>query len=216
MRSISNETLLRQLNWRYATKKFDPKRKVAAEDWETLEKALVLTASSWGLQPWKFFVVTDPATKEKLLPASYHQRQVVEGSHVVAFAIRENVGAADVDQFLHLTAQTRGVPVEQLEGFRKVVAGFLEQPAGEFDVDEWAARQVYLALGNFLTCAAMMGIDTSPLEGIVPAKYDEVLGLQGSGHRVVVACVAGYRAEDDKYARAPKVRYALDEMITRI
>src|SRR5689334_8049098 len=94
---VSHDTLLNQLRWRYATKQFDPTRKIADADWQTLEESLVLTPSSFGLQPWRFVVVTNQATKETLVPASWNQRQVVDSSHVVVFAIKKDLGAREVD-----------------------------------------------------------------------------------------------------------------------
>ena len=89
---VSNETLLAQLKWRYATKKFDPTKKISAEDWRTLEEALVLTPSSFGAQPWKFFVVTTPALKSKLVAASWGQKQPEECSHMLVLAIKKDHG----------------------------------------------------------------------------------------------------------------------------
>jgi nitroreductase len=213
---VSNDTLLRQLRWRYATKQFDSTRRITDADWRTLEESLVLTPSSFGLQPWRFIVVTDPATKQKLLPASWEQRQVADASHLVVFAIKKNVGANDVDRYLGRIAQVRGVAPQSLEGFRNVLLGFLEQPRDQFDVNFWATRQVYIALGNFMTSAALLGIDTCPMEGIVPGEYDRILGLHEHGYQTVVVAAAGYRAENDKYATLPKVRFAPEEIITHV
>lgn len=213
---VSTDTLLTQLRWRYATKQFDATRKISAEDWRTLEESLVLAPSSFGLQPWRFIVVTDQATKEKLVPVSWDQRQVADASHLVVFAIKKNLGRADVDRYLACITEVRGVTLESLNGFRSVLLDFLAQPADKFNADAWAARQVYIALGQFMTSAALLGIDTCPMEGIVPARYDEILGLAAQGYQTVVACPAGYRASSDKYASLPKVRYAKDEIITRI
>jgi nitroreductase len=212
----TQETLATQLRWRYATKQFDPRRAIPEAQWRALEDALVLTPSSFGLQPWKFVVVTDPATKERLVPASWNQRQVADASHLVVFAIKKNLGKADVEQYLDRIAELRGVTPDSLLGFRGVLLEFLSQPAETFRVDDWAARQVYIALGNFLTSAALLGIDTCPMEGIEPARYDEILGLADQGYQTVVAAAAGYRAATDKYASLPKVRYTADEVITRI
>jgi nitroreductase len=213
---VSADTLLNQLRWRYATKQFDATRKIAADDWRTLEESLVLAPSSFGLQPWRFVVVTDQATKEKLVPVSWDQRQVADASHVVIFAIKKNLGRADVDRYLARMADVRGVTLESLNGFRDVLLGFLAQPADKFDADAWAARQAYIALGQFMTSAALLGIDTCPMEGIEPAKYDEILGLAAQGYQTMVACPAGYRASGDKYAKLPKVRFATDEVISHV
>ncbi len=213
---VSNDTLLNQLRWRYATKQFDPSRRISEADWRTLEESLVLAPSSFGLQPWRFIVVTDQATKEKLVPVSWDQRQVADASHVVVFAIKKNLGRADVDRYLARMAEVRGVSNESLNGFRGVLVGFLEQPADKFNVDHWAARQAYIALGQFMTSAALLGIDTCPMEGIEPARYDEILGLPEQGYQTVVVAAAGYRAANDKYATLPKVRFASDEVVTHV
>lgn len=215
-KTISNDTLLTQLRWRYATKQFDPARRISAEDWRTLEESLVLTPSSFGLQPWRFIVVTDQVTKEKLVPASWNQHQVADASHVVVFAIKKNVGASEVDHYLGRIAKVRGVTTESLNGFRDVLLGFLAQPADQFSATTWATKQAYIALGNFMTSAALIGIDTCPMEGIVPAQYDEILGLAAQGYQTVVVAAAGYRASDDKYATLPKVRFAAEEVITHV
>lgn len=213
---VSIETVLNQLRWRYATKQFDSTRRISAEDWAGLEQALVLTPSSFGLQPWQFIVVTDQATRNKLVPASWDQRQVADASHLVIFTVKQDLGPADVDRYLQRIAETRNVSTDSLQGFKEVLLGFLAQPADKFDVNAWAARQIYIALGNFLNTAALLGIDTCPMEGIDPARYDEILGLTAKGYKTVVVAAAGYRAATDKYATLPKVRYPASEVITHI
>src|SRR5712671_2458302 len=112
--TITSQQLLDRLNWRYATKQFDPTRKINAQDWATLETVLQLTPSSGGLQPWKFIVVTDPAVRAKLLPASYGQAQITDASHLVVFAAKRNFSEVDVDAFINHTAVMRGVSIESL------------------------------------------------------------------------------------------------------
>jgi nitroreductase len=214
MSTLTASDVSTQLNWRYAVKKFDPARRIADQDWTALEQSLVLSPSSFGLQPWRFVVVQDQEIRSQLLPVSWNQRQVVDASHLVVLAARQNLNADDVQRFLQSTSDIRSVPVESLEGYRQMMLGFLSSP--QLDVNAWAERQVYLALGTFLTTAAMMGIDTCPMEGIVPAQYDTLLGLTGSGYRTSVAVAAGYRAADDKYASLPKVRFSASELIQRV
>jgi nitroreductase len=216
MQPVSREVVLEQLRWRYATKKFDPGRTIPEEDWEALSEALILTPSSFGLQPWKFWVVTNPEVKLKLLPLSYKQTQVVDASHVVVLTARKDLSAEDVDRYLARVSEIRSVAVENLAGFRKVMLGALVPPPPGFDINDWAAKQCYIALGNFMTAAALMGIDTCPMEGIEPAKYDALLGIGEQGYATVVACVAGYRAADDKYAITPKVRFASADVIVNV
>lgn len=213
MNTISGESLLHQLSWRYATKKFDPLKKISAADWAVLEQVLVLTPSSYGLQPWKFIVVTDPALKAKLRPASWNQSQVEDCSHLVVFTAKKDITEADLDRFIARTAEVRGASVESLAGYKGFMVGDLVKGPRHAFIHEWAARQTYIALGNLMTAAAMLGVDACPFEGIEPAKYDEILGLQGSGYATVAACPVGYRAADDKYASAPKVRFDAKDVV---
>lgn len=208
--------LLRALEGRYATKRFDPSRKIPGPVWSALEASLVLTPSAFGLQPWRFLVVTDPAIKARLREVSWGQSQVVDCSHLVVFAARRVIELKDIDRLIERVAAVRGVPQASLSGYREMMAGSL---LGEARVDraaEWAARQVYIALGQFVAAAAVLGVDACPMEGLDPARYDEILGLEGSDHRVVAACPVGYRAGNDGYASLPKVRFAPDEVIQRI
>ena len=214
--ALSPESLLAQLKWRYATKKFDPSKKIAANVWSALEEALVLTPSSFGLQPWKFIVITDAAVKQKLVPVSWNQKQPAECSHHVVFAVQKSVGEVEVDRFIESIVAVRGVARESLKGYRDIMVGFASKAAKEQWVREWAVRQVYIAIGNFMTCAAMLGVDTCPMEGISPADYDTILGLAGTEFETVVACAAGYRADDDKHAGTPKVRFPAGEIIRHI
>lgn len=209
---ISASTLLAQLHWRYAVKKFDATRKIDAAQWAALEESLVLTPSSFGLQPWKFIVLTNQEVKESLVPFAWGQRQLADASHVVIFAAPEKI---DLDHFIEVTAATRGIPAESLDGFKKVIAGFIEKMSPE-QIQNWAVRQIYIALGQFMASAALLGIDTCPMEGFEPAKVDEALGLPARGLRAAVIAVAGFRAADDKYAQTPKVRYPATEVIEHL
>ncbi len=208
--------LLERLHWRYAVKKFDPARKIPAAEWQALETALVLSPSSFGLQPWRFIVVSDPRVREQLRAVSSNQAQVVDASHLVAFAIKKDLNAADVERYVQRIAQVRGVNVESLASYKKVMTHFVGQAAQGFDINAWSARQLYLAFGFFMTAAAVLGIDTCPMEGIDPPGYDRVLGLDKIGYHTLAAAAAGYRSADDKYAVLPKVRYAPEEVITHV
>jgi nitroreductase len=199
--------LIEVQNWRYAVKQFDATRKIPAPVWEALEDALVLTPSAYGLQPWKFFVVTSPEVKSALRPYSWDQSQVTDCSHHVVFSVRRDVDEAYVDSFLARIAEIRGVTIESLGFYKEMMASDLLTGPRSTRVQEWAARQTYIALGNFMTSAALLGVDTCPMEGMDPAKYDEVLDLPAKGFHTVVACSAGYRAASDKYAAQPKVRF---------
>jgi nitroreductase len=214
--TLSSQQLLAALRWRYATKMFDPARKIPADEWAALEESLVLSPSSFGLQPYRFLVVQDRATREKLLPHAWGQRQVVDASHFVVFAARTEITEAEIDAFLKLTASTRGVPVESLAAYRGMMTGSLLSASFKPLAVHWAARQAYIALGNLLTCATVLGVDACPMEGFVPAEFDKVLGLASQGLTASVCCALGYRSPADKYASLPKVRLPKEQLVTRI
>lgn len=216
MSLIEEQILLRQLRWRYATQKFDAARKISDAQWHTLEQVLVLTPSSFGLQPWKFFVVTNPMLREKLVATAWKQRQVADASHLVVMSRSTRFGTDDVHRYIDRVAHVRGVAPDTLADFKKMLLGFFNNPPPGHDVKEWATRQIYIALGNFITSTSLMGIDTCPMEGFDQPAFDAVLGLTEMGFESVVLCPAGYRAADDPRAILPKVRFDHGEVITRL
>lgn len=214
MAPATPDQLLQQLQWRYAVKRFDSARKIPAETWAALEQSLVLSPSSFGLQPWKFFVIENPELRRQLLPLTWNQSQVVDASHLIVMAVREPFGMHDIDRHVARIAEVTGTPAERLAGYRRTVSSFINDP--NFDPTDWAKLQVYLALGVFLASAALLGIDACPMEGFQPRAYDEALGLAEKGYASAVLVTAGYRAGDDRYASGPKIRYPTDEVVERI
>jgi nitroreductase len=213
MTPISADSITEALHWRYATKKFDASRKIPAATWAVLEQSLVLAPSTYGLQPWKFAVVRSQEVKEKLSAAAHGQRQPADCSHFVAFSVRKDLGGADVDPDKIRIAEVRGVPTESLKGYAEHMKGGTDQARKAGTLDAWMSRQVYIALGEFMTSAALLGVDACPMEGIDGPKFDEILGLAQLGYNSLCACAAGYRAADDKYASAPKVRFKAEDVI---
>ena len=214
MNHLNSQQLLEALQWRYATKVFDATRKIPDDVWQTLKRALVLTPSSYGLQPYKFLVVDNPAKRAELLPHSWGQKQVVDASHFIVFTAQTKVTEADVDKLIHHTSRARHIPAESLSAYRGMMVGdLINGPRGKI-AHEWATRQAYIALGNLMTCAAVLGVDACPMEGFVPAEYDRLLGLSGSGYAAVVCCALGYRSANDKYAPLTKVRYETSDLVS--
>ncbi|HAO79422.1 MAG TPA: NAD(P)H-dependent oxidoreductase [Verrucomicrobia subdivision 3 bacterium] len=213
MSNLSPQQLLNALEWRYATKVFDPAKKIPADIWHALEQALVLTPTSYGMQPYQFLVVQDAAKRAALLPHSWNQKQVVDCSHFVVFTARTEMTEADVAKFIQRTSEVRDILLEKLNFNRDMIlSDVVKGPRGK-TAHEWAARQCYIALGNLMTSAAVLGVDACPMEGINPLEYDQVLGLNGSGFKTVVACALGYRAAADKYASLPKVRFETKDLV---
>ena len=213
MNKLNTQELLNALNWRYATKVFDPAGKIPAEVWQTLEHALVLSPSSYGLQPYRFLVINDPARRAELLPHSWNQKQVVDASHYVVFTARTRMTDADVDKLIARTTDVRKIPAASLNFYRDMMLGDLVNGPRNQIAHEWATRQAYIALGNLMTSAAVLGVDACPMEGFVPAEYDRLLGLANSGYASVVCCALGYRAAGDKYAGLPKVRFEIKDLV---
>ncbi len=212
---MKTDDLLKALRWRYAVKKFDAQKKIDDTTWNALQESLILTPSSYGLQPWRFHIVTNHELKQKLTLHSWKQKQVEDCSHLVVFACKDHIDDNYIQSFIESIAKSRSVAAESMEGYKKMMSGDLVTGARSKWIKEWAARQVYIALGNFMTSAAVIGVDTCPLEGIAPLEYDKLLGLENSGYHTVVACVAGYRAADDKYQTMPKVRFQPSQMIVK-
>lgn len=212
---ISAPELLDALNFRYATKAFDPSKKIPAKIWQAIEQSLALTPSSFGLQPWKFLVIDSQEIREELKGASWGQSQVTDASHLVVLTARTDLEQRDIDSWIARLADVQATPPESLAGLSGVISSF----SGGMSVLEkqsWNTRQVYIALGQLMTAAAVMGIDTCPLEGISPAGYDEVLGLTGSGYATAVGCALGYRSSDDKYSSAKKARFPLEQVVAHM
>ena len=207
MNKLNPPQLLEALQWRYATKVFDATKKIPHDVWETLKQALMLTPTSYGLQPYKFLVIDNPAKRAELVPHSWGQKQVVDASHYIVFTAQMVVTEADVDKLINHTSQVRHIPANALDSYRGMMLGDLVSGPRSKIAHEWATRQTYIALGNLMTCAALLGVDACPMEGFVPAEYDRILGLNGSGYASVVCCALGYRSANDKYAALAKVRY---------
>lgn len=212
---VSPSELLEALNFRYATKEFDSSREIPSETWIALETSLALTPSSFGLQPWKFLVIDSLGIREKLKAASWGQSQVTDASHLVVLTVRTDLSQDDIDSWISRLSEVQGTPLERLSGLSGSIASF-SGSMSPLEKQSWNTHQVYIALGQLMTSAALMGIDTCPLEGISPADYDEALDLKDSGYATVVACALGYRSADDKYAAAKKARFPAEQVIGHV
>lgn len=207
------DSYLANLKWRYAVKKFDNTKKVSKKDLAALIQATQLSASSFGLQPYHIFVISDLALREKLMPATWGQKQVVDASHLVVFANKTTFGAEIIDDYFVNVSKTRGLPIESLKDYSDFIKSKMSLLT-ETDKAIWANKQVYIALGNFLSAAASLKIDTCPMEGFEPEKYNEILGLNQEGLNAAVVATIGYRSKDDHTQNYVKVRKPKEELFT--
>jgi nitroreductase len=201
-----NKAIHQQLNWRYATKRFDPTKKISEEHLQTLKESLRLAPSSFGLEPWRFIVVEDPTVRQKLRAHSWNQSQITDSSHLIILTAKTSITQSDIETFLERIARTRGIPTSSLQEYGGMMQGFISHLNSRDAVQSWTGQQVYLALGMLLMTAAMLSIDACPMEGIDPVQYDAVLGLTGTEYSTRVACTLGYRSNEDTSAGQRKVR----------
>ncbi len=201
--------------WRYATKKFDTSKKVSAEDLATLKEAISLSASSFGLQLYKVIIVENPEVRAKLQEASWGQTQVTEASHLLVFANQTTATAADVDAYLDNAVVTRNLPQGALDGYGDYMKGAISNIPEEVK-PIWNAKQTYIALSNLLNAAAELKIDVTPMEGFIPAKYNEILGLDKLNLNASLVAPIGYRHEEDATQHYAKVRKSNEDLFITI
>ena len=208
--------LLQDLQWRYATKKFDPSKAVAQEKVDFILEAIRLSASSSGLQPYEVFVVTNKDIRAKIVPHAWGQQQIVDASHVLVFAAWDNYTAERINNMFDLVNEERGFSNQGWEDYRNMLLNTYPQRDAETNF-EHAARQAYIGLGSALIAAADARVDSTPMEGFVPKEVDEILGLKEKGLRSVVILPLGYRAEEgDWLVNLKKVRRSEEDFITNV
>ena len=198
-------SFLNSMEHRYTTKKYDASKRIDNEKRDELKEILRLAPSSINSQPWNFIFVTDQATKEKLAPVSWlNKEKVMECDTVVVFS-RINDIALFEEQ----------IERELSEGAVNYYKEFINT-LSEAEIKAWFGRQVYLALGVFLSACAEMGIDATPMEGIEPENYDKLLGLEG--YTTLAAVAIGYRDTEDfnQPSKKPKSRMKLEKVIQTI
>jgi nitroreductase len=208
-------TLLDNLNWRYATKKFDATKKISSEDLNTLKEAVRLAASSYGLQPYKVVIVENPEIREQLKAAAYGQTQITDASQLFIFANDLNAGPESVAAYIKNISETRGVPTEALGGFADMMNGVISNLSQDAK-NIWTAKQTYIALGTLLAAAAELKIDATPMEGFNAAAFNEILGFDKLGLNASVIATVGYRHTEDDTQHYKKVRKSHEELFITI
>lgn len=206
---------IRQLQWRYATKKFDPNKLLPPEKLNILKEAFNLTATSYGLQTISMVVVQDPELREQLVPFAYNQRQVVQASHLLVICIQENIDENDVVDFFNNIKNTRKTDENILKPYRESLIETVKKQSLT-EQQTWSTKQAYIALGNLMTVCAIENIDSCPMEGFIPEKFDTLLKLGERGLKSVLLLPVGYRAEDDMFSDFKKVRKPIHETIIEL
>ena len=207
------DNYIQSLNWRYATKKYNADKRVSDKDLKTLKEAVRLSASSYGLRPYRVIVVESAEVKKQLSEAAMgmNKNTFTDASELFIFAIEKNVNSEHVESYMNNISETRNMPKENLQQFADMINGSMQNLSSE-QKDIWAAKQAYIALGNLLSAAALLNIDSTPMEGLDNAKVDEILGLDKLGLSTVVVGSVGYRHEEDPYQHMEKVRKSEDEL----
>ena len=200
------------LNWRYATQKFDSFKKIPEAEWAELQDVLRMAPSSFGLQPWKFIVVSDPQLRRQIRSCAWDQEQITDASHLVVFSALNSMSPEYISSYFEQVARIRNVARDSLSSPEKSIQGYFRSKSAS-DVTGWMRCQVYLALGMFLGECAHRRIDACPIEGFDPAGVDQALALDKEGVSSVVLCPVGYRASDDPIAALKKVRFEKSELI---
>ena len=209
------KNILDHLEWRYAVKKFDPGRLLPAEEIDILKQGFNLTATSYGLQPIKLVVVHNKDLQQQLVPFSFNQRQVGQASHVLVLCIEKKIDHGYITAYFERVSKIRGTDQAILNPYREeLVRDFASRNSRE--IEEWARNQAYLAMGNLLTICAVRNIDSCPMEGFLPAGYDELLGLSALGLAPVLVLPVGYRAGDDRFSDFKKVRRPMEKSVIEI
>ena len=206
--------ILSKLNTRYATKVFDPTKKVSEADMEKLLEAIRLSASSYGLQPYKILVVEDPQIRTELRKFAWDQSQITDASALLIFAADVETNAKSVDEFVDLISQTRNIPKDALSGYADMMKGSIQGQTPE-QIETWVSKQAYIALGFGLVSAAVLDIDACPMEGFSPADFDRILDINKLGLKSKVIMAVGYRSDEDHYAHLAKVRQKKEDLFIK-
>lgn len=207
--------IIEQLNWRYATKQFDTQKRIGDFELNRLLNVINLSASSYGLQPYKVIVIDDAQIRKELQIASKNQKQVTEASHLILFAVHTHLSHEQVDDYIARISQQRKVSKASLKSFETMIKASIDGKSDEA-IFNWITRQAYIALGFLLEACAIEKVDACPMEGFNNEEYDRILNLKEKGLSSVVMAAVGYRDASDVNQSKTKVRKTIDELVIRI
>lgn len=208
-------SIVKSLEWRYATKKYDTSKPLSEEQYEDLLTAVQLSPSSYGLQPYRFITVADPSKLEQISKAAFGQPQITTASKVLVVAVETNINAETVKKYIDKAAVARNTERKNLEAREEFVNARLALLSPEQKI-EWAEKQAFLSIGVLVSAAAEAGVDASPMEGFNPQQVDEILGLKEQNLKSTLLFALGYRSAEDEFATIPKVRKTKEELFLTV
>lgn len=203
-------SFLSHLSWRFAVTDFDPQRKVSEEDLQKILEAIRMAPSSFGLQPYHIFVITNEELRKRLREKGFNQPKITEGSHFLVFASRTDI-LERIENYMQMASGGDSEIRAKMKGYEDMMKGSMQGKSTQ-DLKTWSDRQTYIALGFGLAACAELGIDSGPMEGFEPPAYDQILNLPES-MKSVVAMAIGYRAHDPE---RPKVRFSNEDLFSFI
>jgi nitroreductase len=206
---------IESLKWRYAVKKFNNNKSLTETQINTLKDAFNLTATSYGLQPLKLVVLNNKMIQKELVAHSWNQSQVVDASHLLVICIPKQYSSEEVKKYFSLVQEIRNTPAEINQPFKEFLTAEIEKKTQE-ELFLWNKNQAYIALGNLLTICALEKIDSCPMEGFIPEKYNEVLKLDTHNLTATLVLPVGFRAEDDYMKDLKKVRKNIRDVVIEI
>ena len=203
--------IIEDLNWRYATKKFDSTKKITPDDLHTIQESLRLVPSSYGLQPLKYLFINDSSLRMQLKENSFNQSQITDASHLLVICSLREITEDFIDGHVENMAEIRSISTDSISGFgnymkKEILPMKLEK------LTEWNAKQAYIALGQLLHTCASLRIDATPMEGFEKDAYNEILELERQGLQAVLVCPLGYRSEEDNNQFLKKVRRSKENL----
>jgi nitroreductase len=211
----SKAPAIEALRWRYAVKRFDSSKQISESDKESLLESIILSPSSYGLQPFKVFIIENKGMRNKLQAAAMNQSQITDASLVLVFAAQKSIDKKDIDAYMANITKTRNVDRPAVDGFGNYILSSVEKLSPS-EIEHWNKKQCYIALGHLMQTAAELKIDSTPMEGFNPLEVDQLLNLDELNLNSTLICTLGFRHTSDETQHNKKVRKAKEDLFVKI
>lgn len=187
------------LHFRHACKKFDPDKKIAPKDLDTILEAARLSPSSFGMEAWNFLVLQSADIRKKLRPACWDQAQVTDSSHVIVILVKPDL-VTPGNPYVDKSFARRGLPEDATKAYIEKYKWYMETEVfPRMSLYAWCCKQCYIALANIMTAAASLGIDSCPMEGFEKDRVEKVLELDTSEFEVAVWVSCAFQVRLDRF-----------------